>query len=445
MFRILLSKMLLLLCFCFVLQLSAENKQVVTEMQISNNDSILKYNYLYNNQALPVVETETLKNGTNWENISQTEWYRQPDLPAGQVKRSWANNKWNDNYSIRYQNIDSKIVETHSTVSNTIETAIRMIESYFTNNLKTKQIEFVKLNGSWAKALETQFFYSSSNLTDSSIVYHFDNNVLKVSYKTNYSYNPNASLKSIIVLAKNDSELMFRNVSKSVYSYKANAILSLRNYSWNNKTLNWENDTKLEYLYDEAGQVLEEISWQWNSMFWKQIFCYSYQYSTENQLFKKLVSTPIYRDWRNTNSVNYLRESNSSNMTIESVYGFWGGKAGDKLNTHISFPFNDETIIRKAETIQLTYIPFVESSVNNISKSSVVKVYPNPSHGVFYISNFAATNSSWTLTGLNGTVYRNSDLNLSSSIIDISDLANGIYLLNIRSASENETHKIVKY
>ncbi len=447
MFRLLPIKIVLLLSFCFALQLSAENKQVVAEIHVSNNDSIFKYNYLYNNQAQPVVETKTLKNGTTWENISQTEWFRQADLHAGQVERIWADNKWNGRYSIRYQQIDAKIIETHFVIENNIETEIRKIEFASTNNLKTTQTEYSKANNNWNKVLETTFFYSSNNLTDSTIVIRYENGTLKSSYKTDYNYYPNASLKSIIVQVKNDFELMYINVSKSVYSYKANAIESLRNYSWNSKSSIWENDTKLEYLYDATGNIQDEISWQWNSMYWQQVLRYNYLYDTKNQLYKKLVSTPIYRDWRNTNSVNYLRQPDSHNMTIESVYGFWGGKAGDKLNTHIAFPFNDETIIRKAETIQLSYVPFIESAVtvNNASQPSLVRVYPNPSHGVFYISNFEASNSTWTLSGLNGTVYKNSGSNINSSVIDISELPNGIYLLNIRSASEIGTHKIVKY
>ncbi len=447
MFRLLPIKIVLLLSFCFALQLSAENKQVVAEIHVSNNDSIFKYNYLYNNQAQPVVETKTLKNGTTWENISQTEWFRQADLHAGQVERIWADNKWNGRYSIRYQQIDAKTIETHFVIENNIETEIRKIEFASTNNLKTTQTEYSKANNNWNKVLETTFFYSSNNLTDSTIVIRYENGTLKSSYKTYYNYYPNASLKSIIVKVKNDFELMYINVSKSVYSYKANAIESLRNYSWNSKSSIWENDTKLEYLYDATGNIQNEISWQWNSMYWQQVLRYNYLYDTKNQLYKKLVSTPIYRDWRNTNSVNYLRQPDSHNMTIESVYGFWGGKAGDKLNTHIAFPFNDETIIRKAETIQLSYVPFIESAVtvNNASQPSLVRVYPNPSHGVFYISNFEASNSTWTLSGLNGTVYKNSGSNINSSVIDISELPNGIYLLNIRSASEIGTHKIVKY
>jgi len=445
MFRIVPIKIVLLLCLCSVLHLGAENKQIVSEMQVASNDTIFKFSYIYNNQAQVVVETKTMKNGANWENISQTEWFRQFDLPARQLQRLWANNTWNDTYNIRYHNVDSKIVETHSVFSNTVESDIRMIEYYYENNLKTLQREYIKYNGNWEKTLETQFFYASNKLADSTIVAQYLNNNLKVSYKTIYSYNQNNSLKYIILQEKNDNEQAYKNSSKSVYSYKANTISSLRNYGWNAKTAIWENDTKLEYIFENNDSLSEEILWKWNSMYWDQVIRYNYQYNAESQLFKKFVSLPIYRDWRNTNSVNYLREPNSSNMTIESVYGFWGGKAGEKLNTHISFPFNNETIIRKAETIQLTYIPFVDSSIGTNNNPSLVKVYPNPSRGIFYISNFDAVNSSWTLTGLNGTVFRSSGFNLSSSIIDISDLPNGIYLLNVRSASAYGTHKIVKY
>lgn len=445
MFRLLPIKIVLLLGFCFALQVSADNKQVVTEMQVSNKDSIFKYNYLYNNQAQPVVETKTLKNGTNWENVSQIEWFRQADLPAKQVERIWANNKWNNRYSIRYQQIDSKIIETHSVIDNNIETEIRKIETSWTNNLKTIQTEYNKINNNWNKTLETNFYYASNNLTDSTIAIQYENNVLKSSYKTYYIYYPNASLKSIIVQTKKDLELMYINVSKSIYNYKGNTIESLRNYNWNSKNSNWENDTKLEYIYDQQGNTQEEIAWQWNSIFWKPVLRYNYEYNTENQPYKKSVSIPIYRDWRNTNSVNYVSEANSRNMTIESVYGFWGGKTGDKLNTYISFPFNNETIIRKAETIQLSYVPFVESSVANASQASPVQVYPNPSHGVFYISNPEVFSSSWTLSSLNGTIFRTSASNFNSSVIDISELPNGIYLLKIRSNSEIGTHKIVKY
>ena len=445
MVRILPVKSALLLCLCFVLHISAENKQVVTEMLVTNNDTIYKYSYIYNNEAQPVVETKTIKNGTSWENVSQTEWFRQTETPS-QVERVWTNNKWNDSYRIRNEIVGSKIVETHSIFSNSVESDIRMIESDYFNNSKTTQIDYNRKNGNWEKTLDTRFFYSSTNLTDSTIINQFNNNELIFSYKSSYNYNSDTSLKSVIFQTKSSIDLSYSNISKSIYNYTANLISSLRNYRWNKKTSNWENDTKLDYIRDNIGNISDEISWQWNSMFWEQVLRYDYQYDAENHIFKKNVSLPIYRDWRNTNSVNYLREPNSRNMTIESVYGFWGGKAGDKVNTHISFPFNDETIIRKAETIQLTYAPFVQSSINNPSTNpSFIKTYPNPSHGIFYISNFDAAKSSWILTSLNGSVLRNSELNLSSSVIDITDLPNGIYLLNIRSSSGNGTHKIVKY
>jgi len=451
MFRFLPVKIVLLLNICFALHVGAEDKQVVTEMQVSSNDSIFKYSYLYNNRTLPVVETKTLKKGTNWENISQTEWFRQSDMLTQQVERLWENNKWNDIYWIRYENVDSKTIETHSVITHQIEaqtyeteTVIYKIETEFSNTLKTIETNYSNLNGNWQKTLEKHFYYSAAKLPDSTIINQYTNSELALSYKIGYNFNPDSSLKSVLVSEKAGNESTYSQLSKAIYSYKANALTSLRNYNWNKKSSLWENGTKLEYLYNASGNVLEEILWEWNSMFWKQVMRYNYEYDAENQIYKKLVSTPIYRDWRNTNSVNYLREPDSRNMTIESVYGFWGGKSGEKLNTHISFPFNDETIIRRAETIQLSYAPFVESGENKRSETSLITVFPNPSYGIFYISNFDASNSSWKLSGLNGSVLRNSLTNVSTSIIDISDLPNGIYLLNIRNNNIQINCKIMK-
>lgn len=448
MFRNLHIKFVLFFAFCLLLTLSAENKQVVTEMQIADNDTVFKYSYLYNNQAQPVVETKSKKNGSSWENVSQKEWFSQADLPSRQVERIWANNKWNDSYAIRYQKDDSKIIETHSTFTNNIETDIRMVESEYSSSSKVIVNEYNKLNGSWELKLKTHFFYAANKLTDSTIVSGFDNNLLQFSYKTTYEYNADASCKSIVLQAKNDFDLMYINVSKSVFYYKkgTNNISNLRNLIWNTKTSKWENETKLEYYYDEKGSVSEEISWEWKTMFWEQVLRYSYEYDADNQLFKKLVSLPIYRDWRNTSSVNYLREPNSSNITIESVYGFWGGKAGEKLNTHIAFPFNDETLIRKAQTVQLTYVPFFESSVDHTQQiKSPLKAYPNPSHGLFYISNFDIQNAHWSLTTLNGSVIKTSAVQSATSLVDITDLPNGVYVLKIQSDSFVQSQKIVKY
>jgi len=430
---------------CFVHPLGAQNKQVVSEMQISSNDSVFTFSYIYNNDANPVVETKTLNKGENRQNISQTEWFYQSGLPTAQVERIWQDNKWNDRYRIRYEQIDSRIIETHSTFINAVETNIRKIETIFLNKLKLNQTEFTKQNNDWTKVLETRFFYNSELLTDSTITEHFLNNSPETSYKTSYLYFPDKKLKTVIVQFKNNTDLQYNNLTKTTYTYKEGNIASLRNLNWNSKTQNWNNDTKSEYLYNDVGLLTDEILWEWNSMFWNQVLRYNYQYNSENETVKKLVSIPLFRDWRNTNSVNYVHEPGSNNLTIESVYGFWGGKAGEKLNTHISFAFNDETIIRMAETIQLKYSPFIESAIDNAIKPQFTSVYPNPSKGIFYISNPDIANCNWTLTTLSGTILRISETNIRTAIVDITDLPNGIYLLNISSDSEKRTHKIVKY
>lgn len=448
MFQSVSQNFLIVLVFCFLHVSGAENKQVVSEMLVSDNDSVYRYAYIYNKDGQPVVETKALKYGSEWQNISQTEWFIQSNLPTAQTQRLWHNNKWNDVQSVRYEMAGSKLVEIQATFQNNLQTDVRKIETEFTNNLKTAETDYTIINGSWVKTIQTRFFYNPSNQIDSTLISHYDASVLKTTYKTIYEYFANGNCKTVIVSVKNDFDLMFVNVSRTSYSYKSgtNLLAEIRNQRWDSKISKWEYDTKSEYVYDEIGKILEEIAWEWNSQFWNQVLRYEYRYNAQNEIVSKLVSMPIFKDWRNTNSVNYLHESGSRNLTIESVYGFWGGKSGEKLNTYIAFPFNDETIIRKAETIKLTYIPFFATSIPETSQSkSIIQLYPNPSKGVFYMSNFDAQKQSWTLCSLSGSALKQSGNKPCSSIVDITDFPNGIYVLRINSDTFTHAQKIVKY
>jgi hypothetical protein len=441
MFHFFRSKAFVFFLLCCLAALNAENKQVVAEMQLTTNDSLFKYSYIYNDNAQIVVETKQFKTASGFENQTQKEWTYQTGLPASQVERKWESAAWQNSSSLEYSLIDAKLVETYSVFSNNIKVPITKTETEYLN-AKKHIVSIFTYNNGWVPGLSTQYFYGSSML-DSTIVIQY--NQTPDAFKTYYAYNPDSTCNSVVVQKRN-LKGEWINYSKSTWYYKSKKISSLRNYNWNTTSLRWVNASKLEYAYNESLQPIEEIYWWWKGGFWEQTLRYAYEYNSGNQQSKKLVSIPLYRDWRNTNSVNYIQSVDSKNMTIESVYGFWGGKTGDKLMAHISFPFNDEIVIQQAQTIQLTYAPFIEtSSPTSPENASTVKVYPNPSHGVFYISNIDAANCSWTLSSLTGSVLKNSTHHFVSSTVDINDLPNGVYLLKIQSNNFTHSQKIVKY
>jgi hypothetical protein len=263
--------------------------------------------------------------------------------------------------------------------------------------------------------------------------------------KTIYYYNLDLSYNNIVVQKRN-KDGVWENSTKSAWLYRDAKIQSLRNYTWSTTRLLWLSVSKLEYVYNNILQPTEEIFWLRKNDSWEQSLRYFYEYDLESKLSKKLVSIPLYRDWRNINTVNYIPSADKKTLNIESVYGFWGGNTGGKLLSDISFPFNDQIVIHKAHTVELNYVPFNENANSIISATaSLLKVYPNPSHGVFFISNFDAVNCSWSVTSLSGVRIKHSTHNFVSSTVNISELPNGVYLLIISSPTTKQTRKLVKF
>ena len=73
-----------------------------------------------------------------------------------------------------------------------------------------------------------------------------------------------------------------------------------------------------------------------------------------------------------------------------------------------------------------------------------VKVYPNPANDVINIANAVDSIEKVTITDLNGRVVKTVVLGVNEAQINISDLSQGVYLLNATSNGATVTEKIVK-
>lgn len=77
-------------------------------------------------------------------------------------------------------------------------------------------------------------------------------------------------------------------------------------------------------------------------------------------------------------------------------------------------------------------------SMNNL------QLYPNPAKDVVNISNSADTIENVTITDMNGRVVKNVTLGVNEGQINVSDLSQGVYILNATSNGKSFTQKIVK-
>ncbi len=110
-----------------------------------------------------------------------------------------------------------------------------------------------------------------------------------------------------------------------------------------------------------------------------------------------------------------------------------GGALGDGTNINRSIPV---LVLDNCAPLSIT---------ENTLKSAFT-IYPNPSTGIFTIqTENPISNANITIADLNGRIVHESKTeNLDNKILDLNNLQNGIYILNISNGDYNHSQKIVK-
>jgi hypothetical protein len=105
---------------------------------------------------------------------------------------------------------------------------------------------------------------------------------------------------------------------------------------------------------------------------------------------------------------------------------------------------NDEGEIRD-RTPMLTVV-FTESTVaiSEASGSFVSSVYPNPARGVFYIDNPVAGEYSYEIFNITGqSIAKMDHLTSETIMVNVADLNQGIYFVDVKNGEKTETHKLI--
>jgi hypothetical protein len=88
------------------------------------------------------------------------------------------------------------------------------------------------------------------------------------------------------------------------------------------------------------------------------------------------------------------------------------------------------------------------STTTSLLSSDIVKciqVYPNPSKQILYVSNCSDLNYHFNLLDVKGTLLQKGDLDLSTNIINIENLPNGLYLFKvINNEGAYFVYKVIK-
>ena len=425
--------------------LFASPDRLVTEIQLHRNDSVFKHTYLYDQQKRVLLETRSLRISSGWVNTDQTEWVYYENKPEIQIGRKWKENMWVDDYVIKESRRGDILTEEHFAGTAIAENLNKTTTSLFENGLLKNKTSRRIVNGNAVLIDSVMYNYNLGKL--STETHHIQKpNGMYSRYMFDYKYNEAGNPVSMIEKAYvNDT--LWQTKSEVQWFYKPGTTLvsSERFRKCDSVTGVWENSKMQIYRYDEAKRLIEEVYFYWNSMVWEKNLRYVYKYDDRDMLLAKHLSLPVYSEWRNTVNIRYLTTANPDVEEIESVYGFWGGNTGDPVNSRIPYNFNGEMLIAYGQKMLISYSEANNIETNYKANQTVLKVFPNPSSGIFYYNPAEIEADSWAVYDVSGRVVKTQMNGATTGVIDLSDQPNAVYFLRARAGEIFLNIKLIKY
>ena len=96
--------------------------------------------------------------------------------------------------------------------------------------------------------------------------------------------------------------------------------------------------------------------------------------------------------------------------------------------------------------IEISYIPVDVTGVIDIMsfENNYIRIYPNPSKGIFYFDNEKSGVTHWLVTDLSGKLLLTKEQKERSGVIDLGDFKPGVYLLQVFTPEGTKVQKLIK-
>jgi len=432
---------LFLLCaFSFVY--AAETR--ITQLFVTDQGEQYRHDFFYNDIGTVILETRYNLSGGEWVRKRQREWLYGTNGIGNkitQVERVFENGNFvnTDEIELKYNYINKEEEEiTYQYISGVKASVKRKVFEY-SNQLLSKMSEYTYSNDNAQLSIVNTFEYNNDKIAKQLTEIYSVGGLVDSTFISSFTYNSSGKIKTQLLKKKVGDN--YQNTDSITWFYNSEEMLiSQRLKMWNVKNNNWENSQIINYEYDASLNLIAETYQQWVGMYWKNIYRYEYQYENGTQIQRTLM-TQLYEEWRNLISISY--NENNDEKVIKSEYDFWGGDKGELTTSYIPFDFNGELVIMQAETIRVNYGEMsTTTDVNNTSL--LIKIYPNPSDGIFYLNTEKHEILSWNVYDLKGQLVRSHVQKYNTGVIDLTDLQDGIYILRVETTLGNQQEKLIK-
>ena len=329
---------------------------------------------------------------------------------------SWSNNSWTNSY---------KLTNHYDSVGR--------IKFLLGENWK---------NNTWEYATKTSNFYNSQNLIVQRLYENWYNNSWVNNSRHTTYYDANGKITSA-TSEYAQSSTTWVNMSRQDIFYNSNNTL---NYYIIEQFMQPSYKKKHTYTYNSTGTCLKEENYNWESNEWLLSRKDTIFYDSNGNIISLLLTDWINNVWVNNSRYNYIYnyDGNSIEGEIELwSNGNWRNYLGSLALYSNKKPINYFGYFHKYKA----QFKSVGASVFQNEQSDFLKVYPNPSAGIFYIM-VGSVEEEVTLTVTNtlDQVVKTQKGNTAvRQTIDIRDAAPGTYFVEISTPSNGKTvKKVVK-
>jgi len=414
--------------------ITAQEQPLAREINVQRRDSVFKYTYYYDENHNKNIENKSVADDrATFYPIERTEWIYEAGQCVLQRELKREDNNWKTTSLIQttYSG-NQKNEEIHTVFINNIET-IQQITSYIHQGEKLVTVikyDSVKNDDNVTKKI--LFNYNNEDQLSNQIILSRSSSMLDTVLIIDYKYNDNNQQDSVIFYKRSDNERIRNMLTVNRYDKITGNQVEQVSKKWNEKNEKWENLTKLIYLYDSSQNLIRELYYHHDGLFWKPNTQYEYIYDADGLLEQKIMYQPIYNQWRKIFTIEYSDKSNNQPNLIESKYNFWGGETDSYANTCIPYYFNGEIALMDADQIEIKYIITDTSVITHInSEMGWLKIYPNPSDGLFYISPQDYCVDSWRVYDINGMLIKSNVNQYFTGIVDLTNLPDGMYMIMV--------------
>ena len=390
-----------------------------------------KKHYEYDAYYNKLEEIRQLWDGSisSWRNYLRFENTYDVHLPLTANRYSWDSNTnaWFLNQSDTYNyNTNRKLLEyMHDSWNyslNQWQTLRKTINEYDANENIAMHAEYQK--------------YSSEN--------QYEWNRINISY---YAYDAsNFIIEEIKYSDWNNTTENWDTKKKYDYTNDANGYpVETGIYLWNETTSHWDNDSQLFTTYNAHHDIVEEITQVWETNAWINSERKTLTYNTSNLLTEELQEI-----W-NSGWENKVRETtvyNEFDNILEYTYEYWYNNQW-LTDFHTLLDYDEhQNLIHYIYSYIFDYAEGyiyyseydVELGLSNYNVDAGVAIVPNPSNRFISILGLDQ-DANVSIYDIAGKLLLQTS---SKNQIDVSSLAQGMYMVNITSAEIVLAKKFIK-